>query len=158
MPVSWSALHRQRLRWNRSLIRNRWRKFRNVFNPLRENFTWRDVIASANALWFNFILSVSYLIYLAYIFSTFGTAAWAFFVAIHVLMFIADLVTFVIGWQLVGRPDTGRLLIYLPGWTIFQGLIMRVNRIQAYFSELLFRRSYQDSFYPSKVRQQQEQF
>lgn len=157
-PVSYAGLYRQRLRWNRSLIRNRWRKFSNVFDPQSANFSWRDVLASGNQLFFNFILTISYVVYLVYLIATFGSAAWAFFIGIHLLMLITDIVRFVIAGRLIGRPGVWRLTPYVLGWSLFQGLVMRFNRLHAYLSELLFRNSYRDSFYPQKVRDQQEQF
>ncbi|SEL01327.1 glycosyltransferase family 2 protein [Halomonas daqiaonensis] len=158
VPTRFKALHRQRLRWNRSLIRNRLRKFKHVFYPNQENFFLRDVAASLSQLFYNFVLSVSYVAYIIYLIENFGSSAVVFFIATHLLIFVAGVFEFIVGCATIGRREFFRLWPYLFGWSVFMGIIMRFNRLEAYFSELIFRKSYDDDFYPHKVRAQQDQF
>ena len=51
-----------------------------------------------------------------------------------------------------------RLLPYVIGYSFYIGYYQRIIRATAYMSELAFRHSYDDPFYPQKVRQAQEQF
>jgi len=158
VPDSLLALWTQRLRWNRSLIRNRWRKFRFVFNPFLHNFSLVEVIAATNQLWFNFIATFAYLFYIVYSIMTYGEWAIMIILSLHIIMFAFDVLLFVQAATLHPRDYFWKLVPYLPAYALYGGFLMRANRTYAYLSELLFRSSYNDSFYPSKVRQQQEKF
>lgn len=158
VPETLRALWIQRLRWNRSLIRNRWRKFRSVFNPWVENFRLSDAVSAANQLWFNFLQTVFYIVYVAHLAATYGKWMFGIMFSMHIIMLFCDLLEFVQGCLLVPRAGNWRNWPYAVGGSFYTGFFMRFNRIQAYAGELLFRRSYQDSFYPQKVRDQQDQF
>jgi cellulose synthase/poly-beta-1,6-N-acetylglucosamine synthase-like glycosyltransferase len=158
VPETLSALWKQRLRWNRSLIRNRWRKFRGVFDARQENFRLIEAFAAANQLWFNFLQTLAYIVYVAYAAVSYGKWMFGVLIAFHVIVLVSDVVEFVQGCLLVPRRGQWRNWPYAVGGSLYVGLLMRFNRLQAYGGELLFRRSYEDSFYPSKVRDQQDQF
>lgn len=79
VPESLFALIRQRLRWNRSTIRIRMRKFAVVFNPFHKSFSLLDAISSFDTLFFQFGLALSFLIYLIWIFYFFGGGAFIIF-------------------------------------------------------------------------------
>ena len=157
-PVTLGALRRQRLRWSRSLIRNRWRKFSGVFNPRMARFRWRDLVATVNQLFFNVFLTFSYFAYLIHLLLRFGTDAIVFIVAIHILILLVHAGSFFLTWGVVGRPGTLGLVVFVPGWTLYQGILMRFIRLEAYLGELILRRSYTDPFYPARVRAAQERF
>ncbi|EDM72291.1 N-acetylglucosaminyltransferase [Roseobacter sp. AzwK-3b] len=158
VPDSFLALWTQRLRWNRSLIRNRWRKFRSVFNPFLHNFSLVEVVAATNQLWFNFIATFAYLFYIFYSIITYGEWAIMIILSLHIIMFVFDVLLFLQAATLHPRGYFWKLVLYLPAYALYGGFLMRANRVYAYLSELLFRSSYNDSFYPTKVRQQQEKF
>jgi cellulose synthase/poly-beta-1,6-N-acetylglucosamine synthase-like glycosyltransferase len=158
VPETLSALWKQRLRWNRSLIRNRWRKFRGVFDPRQENFRLIEAFAAANQLWFNFLQTLAYVIYVAYAAVSYGKWLFGVLIAFHVIVLVSDVVEFVQGCLLVPRRGQWRNWPYAVGGSLYVGLLMRFNRLQAYGGELFFRRSYEDTFYPTKVRDQQDQF
>ncbi len=158
VPETLGALWKQRLRWNRSLIRNRWRKFAGVFDPRAENFRLIEAIAAANQLWFNFLQTVFYVIYVVYAAVSYGKWMFGVLIAFHIVIMISDIVEFVQGCLLVPRPGQWRNWPWAVGSSLYVGVLMRINRLQAYGGEMLFRRSYQDEFYPSKVRDQQDQF
>lgn len=158
VPETLLALWMQRLRWNRSLIRNRWRKFRSVFNPLNHNFSLQEVVAATNQLWFNFIATFAYLFYIFYSIITYGKWAVMIIITLHIIMFLFDILLFLQAATLHPRGYFWKLVLYLPAYALYGGFLMRANRLYAYFSELLFRSSYEDTFYPRKVRQQQEKF
>ncbi|WP_230534178.1 glycosyltransferase family 2 protein [Microvirga roseola] len=158
VPVAHGPLWRQRLRWNRSLVRNRLRKFRSVFNPFWAQFSLSDVIGTVNLLWFHIFLTFGFVIYIVHSFVKFGPMALLILIAVHIIATICELIEFVVAWIFVGRPSMWRLLLYIPGHGLYMGYYMRLNRLIAYVSELMHRRSYRDPFYPSKVRDAQEQF
>jgi biofilm PGA synthesis N-glycosyltransferase PgaC len=158
VPETLSALWKQRLRWNRSLIRNRWRKFAGVFDPRPENFRLIEAVAAANQIWFNFLQTVFYVVYVVYAAVSYGKWMFGVLIAFHVILLFSDLFEFVVGCLLVPRPGQWRLWPWAVGGSLYVGLLMRFNRLLAYSGELLFRSSYQDSFYPTKVRDQQDRF
>jgi len=158
VPSTAGAFIRQRLRWNRSLIRNRFRKFRIVFDPRQHNFTLRDVVAAVNILWFHLGLSLSFVFYIFYLLVYYKDIALTVIIAVHILIFLGDLVEFAVAVIVVRRLPVLSWLVYLPGHMLFTTYFKRVIRLSAYTSELVFRHSYADPFYPSKVREAQDQF
>ena len=158
VPQTHSAYLRQRLRWNRSIIRNRLRKFAVVFDPRQDNFNLRDVFASLNVLWFQLGLTFAYFFFVAGLFIEYGTLALTIIVAVHLLGILGDLVEFAVALIFVRRLRIAPLLPYVFGFTFFISYYDRVIRMIAYLSELIFRHSYNDSFYPTKVRHAQDQF
>lgn len=158
VPKTHSAYVKQRLRWNRSIVRNRLRKFANVFDPTQDNFSLRDVVASLNILWFQMVLTFAHVLYLFYLFINFGSTAATILVAVHTLGIIGDLLEFCIAMIFVRRLPLRSLFPYVFGYTFFVSYYDRCIRLVAYVSELVFRQSYSDSFYPSKVREAQDQF
>ncbi|WP_217160900.1 glycosyltransferase family 2 protein [Thiocystis violascens] len=158
VPVTDRALDNQRLRWNRSLIRNRWRKFRSVFNPFQHNFSTADMVAAINLLWFHLVLTFAWVGYITYLVLNHGADALVLLIALHALVIFFDYFEFAVAMLFVPRPGMWRLLAYVPGMTFYVAYYMRINRLRAYLSELVLRRSYTDPFYPSKVRDAQDQF
>ena len=76
VPTSLNAFIKQRLRWNRSVIRYRFRKFSNAYQPFSKNFRFRDMLASFNILFFQVIMAISFFYYLYWIFINFGQKGW----------------------------------------------------------------------------------
>lgn len=158
VPVTTGAFYRQRMRWNRSLVRNRLRKFRTVFNPLHSNFTIGDVVASVNVLWFHLFLALSFVAYMIYIITYYQEIALTIIIAVHLLILAGDMVEFVIAAIVVRRLPVVSWLPFMPLQTLFDAYFKRTIRLMAYLSELTFRHSYDDPFYPRKVRDAQDQF
>lgn len=158
VPATGAGYLQQRLRWNRSIIRNRLRKFSVVFDPRQGNFNLRDVFASLNVLWFQLGLTVAYFVYVVDLFVDYGTLAITLIAAIHLLSIVGDLVEFAVALIFVRRLRLSRLFPYVLGFTFFVSYFNRPIRMIAYLSELIFRNSYADGFYPTKVRHAQDQF
>ena len=158
VPNNDLGLMRQRLRWDRSLIRNRFRKFRNVFNPRSKLFRWRDLFASLNALFFNVVLPFSYAIYIPYVVIFFSDLVVPIFLFLWFVYTALSALTFLTCCFVTPRRGMWRYFLYLPGYSLYVAYFLRPIRIVACFSELAFRKSYQDSFYPTKVRRSVEQW
>ena len=158
VPEKVGALVRQQLRWNRSIIRNRLRKFRSVFNPLQANFSTRDAFAFANILFFQVMLSISFCAYLLWLLVFHNDIAGLVILTVSVLYVIEELVVLALAGLFYPRRASPRLLLYTPLATLFKSYFLRVVRCMACLDELVFRRSYEDSFYPSKVRNVVERF
>jgi cellulose synthase/poly-beta-1,6-N-acetylglucosamine synthase-like glycosyltransferase len=158
VPVKASGLVHQQLRWNRSIIRNRLRKFRSVFNPFNANFSFRDAGAAANILFFQVALSISFFAYLFWLVLFYPDIAPLVILTVNLVYVIEDLFIMGIGALLYHERVIPRMLLYSPLTTFFKGYFLRFVRLTAYIDELIFRRSYRDSFYPTKVRNNVEQF
>jgi cellulose synthase/poly-beta-1,6-N-acetylglucosamine synthase-like glycosyltransferase len=158
VPVTAGALVRQQLRWNRSIVRNRARKFRRAFNPFDAHFSLRDALAFSNILFFQVILSISFFVYLLWLLTAHTDIAALVITTVSVVYLLEDLAVLGIGSLFYGERVRPGLLLYAPLSTLYKGYFLRLVRVVAYVDELAFRRSYRDSFYPTKVRNSVEQF
>ena len=158
VPHTLGAYYRQRLRWNRSIVRNRLRKYILVLDPRQGNFAMCDVVAWLNMFWFQFAASIAYVYYFISLFIHFGMLAFTLIAAVHLLTLASSIVEFGVAILYLRRLKLASLVPYLPGYILFGSYFDRPIRLLAYLSELIFRHSYQDGFYPTKVRQMQDQF
>ena len=158
VPERVGALVRQQLRWNRSIVRNRLRKFRGVFNPRHANFLLQDALAFANILFFQVALSCSFIAYLLWLLLFHSDIAALIIFTVSLLYVFEDLVVLSIAGLMYPRRVSPRLLLFTPLATFFKSYFLRVVRCIACIDELVFRRSYEDPFYPTKVRNAVEQF
>ncbi len=157
-PDNFMAYCRQRLRWNRSVIRYKFRKFRSVFNPFSANFNGYDLLGIGNILFFQFFLALSYFAYLIWVIVELGPFAYIVIAITFAIYFIEDILTFVLVCWLYREKEPMALALYLPLYNLFDSYIARSLRLYAYFNELIFRRSYKDTFTPTKVQNVLEQF
>lgn len=158
VPDSLPAYTRQRLRWSRSIVRYKLRKFRSALNPFSRNFSAYDAAAIFNILFFQVGLTVSFFAYLAWLIYEMRSEAIYIILATNVLYIIEDTLSFTMACVLYRNRKPERLGIYLPAYSLFSTYIARVVRLKAYYDELVFRRSYQDSFVPAKVQNVLERF
>ncbi|MBV6631527.1 MAG: glycosyltransferase family 2 protein [Alphaproteobacteria bacterium] len=158
VPDSDLGVIRQRMRWDRSLIRNRFRKFRSVFSPTSKQFRWRDIFASVNALFFNVLLPFSWLLYLPYVVIFFPHLLVPLVLFLWAVYTTMSAFTFFTCALVAPRRGMHRLWIYIPGYSVYVSFFLRFIRIAACFTELAFRSSYKDSFYPEKVRRSVQQW
>lgn len=158
VPTTRKSLFNQRMRWSRSVIRFRARKFQSVLDPRQSNFRLRDVVARVNNLFFQVLLSVSFVLYLSYLFLFFGDVALTVIVAIHFIYIVSDAFEFLVLSVVLRRPGLFPLLYYVPAFTFYTCYFHRMVRLMAYFSELIFRKSYEDAYVPAKVRSAADQF
>lgn len=155
-PATFKGFFNQRMRWNRSLIRNRLRKFKSVFHPFQRQFMWRNVLSSANVLFFQVLLAWSFFIYQGWLWALYGESAIFFILVINILYFIEDNLVYM--YVVSKFPSAWKLWPFSPFFFVFKGYLLRSIRAIAYLDELIFRRSYRDEFYPRKVREQVPQF
>lgn len=159
VPKSLMDFTRQRLRWNRSVIRFRFRKYGFTFNPLRSNFRLRNVIAMVNIIFYQVLLSVTFYIYIAWLFWGFGQQAALTILGATMLIYIAQGLLIYLAAHLLYREQAPlSYLLFVPGQVLFSTFIQRGIRMIAYIDELIFRRSYSDPYVPAKVRNVADRF
>jgi len=66
-------------------------------------------------------------------------------------MLVLDSVSFVLAALTSPRLRSWPLLPYVPGYSLFNGLVMRFIRLAAYLQEWIFDASYRDAYVPQKV-------
>lgn len=158
VPSTRRVVYKQRMRWSRSLIRNRMRKFRSALNPMHGNFQPREVLAIANGLFFHGVLAFMFFIYVGYIMVSYPDLGPILLIAVHAVYIGLNMLEFMVAAVAVDRPGKWKLLPYLFGYSFYVAYFHRAIRVMAYMSELALRRSYQDPFYPTKVRRNVEKF
>ncbi len=151
VPVSALALFRQRLRWDRDLVRIRLRKYRSVFNPLRHNFSLSNALGTLDFLFFGVALPLSFVVYVVWLFAQFGVGALPILAGVTLVYMASASATFVIAASLSGHYGRYRLFPYVLGYTVFSAYVLRLVTVYAYVQELIFRRSYRDTYVPRRV-------
>lgn len=156
VPDRLPALVRQRLRWNRSLVRIRMRKFGRLLNPSRDAFTLRNALGVIDVLFFQLVLAASFTVYLVWLFLTYGTFGWVVFGAVTIFYVALGLISYLAACAVSG--DYGRLGLWPEAlsYGLFNSYFLRFVRLYAAVDELIFRTSYRDDYVPPKVRQSTE--
>ncbi|MEQ8604145.1 MAG: glycosyltransferase family 2 protein [Marivibrio sp.] len=158
VPESLPALVRQRLRWNRSLVRIRLRKFGRLLNPARESFTLRNALGVIDVLFFQLVLAVSFTVYLIWLFLTYGSFGWAIVGAVTIFYMAMGLVSYIAACAVSGEYGRLRLWPEAICYGLFNSYFLRFVRLYAAVDELIFRTSYRDDYVPPKVRETTEVF
>lgn len=153
VPNSFRKLARQRFRWDRSLVRFRVRKHRDILLPSK-NFRLRDFFASLDNIFFNLLLDLKWWIYIVQLFILGASHIEIVFLVNLVLYGCANILEFGIAVLLLGktvRRQELKLCIYLPLVPLYTGIYLRSVRTFAYLMEFLFKASFFDKWNPWKV-------
>jgi cellulose synthase/poly-beta-1,6-N-acetylglucosamine synthase-like glycosyltransferase len=150
VPENFHALVRQRFRWERDAVQLRYRKHRDLLNPFSDKFSVRDLLNELDFIIFSIGSALVFPIYLLWLFSTYGDLAVTILLGAQAGMLALD-ATFVLAALVSPRVKTAWLVPYVPGYSLFNGLVMRFVRLSAYVQEWIFEASYQDTYVPRKV-------
>jgi cellulose synthase/poly-beta-1,6-N-acetylglucosamine synthase-like glycosyltransferase len=151
VPVTLGALVRQRLRWERDAIRLRYRKHRAVMFP-NNRFILAEAIHQWEFLLFNVLGAFAFLLYLIWLFVTYGDMAVSVLIAMQLGLLLLDSTMLALGAFITGRPAFWRNLVYVLGFSLFMSYVMRLVRLWAYLEEWLLFGSVRDNYLPYKVR------
>lgn len=153
VPTGLKGLARQRYRWDRSLVRFRMRKHRDVFLP-SANFRFRNFLSFADNVFFNFFLNYKWWIYVGQIL-VFNTDVIEYIVMINYVLYVsANIIEFAMACLLYGdtlRRRDVMLVFFVPLMPLYTGMYLRLVRTFAQVMELLHHASYRDSWNPWKV-------
>lgn len=152
-PETLSALIAQRLRWDRSIITIWMRKFRGALDPRQSIFRLTDVAVFVDVIIFQILLALAFPFYLGWLYYHLGQLAWVIVAATMLGYMVLSLLSFTAA-QLVGTKAPFYLVLYLPLYTFVQVSLIRFVRIVAFAQEIIFRRSYRDSYVPARVMSQ----
>lgn len=151
VPEKLSVLIRQRFRWERDAVHLRYRKHSELLNPFSPRFRLRELLHELDFLVFNLGSAVFFPIYIVWLFATFGDLGLIILLGAQAGMLVLDAVAFALAALVTPRIDAARLLPYVPGYSFFNGFLMRFVRLGAYLEEWIFEASYRDTYVPQKV-------
>lgn len=153
VPAGFRSLARQRYRWDRSMVRFRMRKHRDVLLP-SASFSLRNFASSAENIFFNFVLNLKWWVYMVQI-VLFHPHLLPVILTVNYLLYLtANVLEFALAALLFGRslrPVEARMALYLPLVPLYTGFYLRIVRTFAYLMELLHGASYTDRWNPWKV-------
>lgn len=153
-PTEFRRLAKQRFRWDRSMVRFRMRKHRDIMMPTA-NFSLLNFLSSVENIFFNLVLNLRWWVYIAQIVVTVPDRLWMILVVNYILYTAANLLEYFMALALIG-PDQRRseelgLLLYIPLMPLYTGLFLRLVRTYSYLMELVHKVSYRDRWNPWKV-------
>jgi cellulose synthase/poly-beta-1,6-N-acetylglucosamine synthase-like glycosyltransferase len=154
VPNTFKKLVKQRLRWDKSIIRFRVRKHRDVFYP-NATFKLSNFISSFENITYNLVLNFKWWFYIIDMAFNF-TSQLGFIIPFNILLYTTTNVAKFLIFSLFRRRKNERIvyfLPYLPCMVFYFGFYLRVVRTIAYIDELFFKRSYDDPWNPSKSSQ-----
>lgn len=153
VPDSLYNLWRQRNRWERDAFWVRYRKYPRLMNPLGRSFNWRETLHQWDFIIFNIVATLAFPFYVAWLLVNYGELGVVLLIAVAMLLFVLDIVAFVAAVLVSGKPVYWRLAPFLPLFGVFQSYVMRMNRLYAYLTEIVFSSSLGDNYIPQKVRE-----
>jgi len=157
VPTTFKALIKQRLRWNRSLIRFRLRKHKDVFLPT-QNFRFSTCIGFVENLLSNVILDVKWLVYMLDISFHFPAVAKYIIPLNYLLYTMSNIIQFLMAfWISERKSEEFKMVPYLLLMPLYLGIYMRAVRTYAYIQEIFGKTSYQDPWNPRKVSRKAEE-
>ncbi len=154
VPDSFKKLARQRYRWDRSLVRFRIRKHRDLFDWSNAHFDMLNFLTVVDNVFFNFVLNIKWWVYVVQILFFYHEFVRVVLPVNYMIYFLANVVEFSLAMILFGntlRRSDKLLFLYLPLVPLYVGVYLRFVRTFAHLMELFFRASYYDPWNPWKV-------
>lgn len=153
VPDTFRKLAKQRYRWDRSMVRFRMRKHVDILTP-DANFRLPNFIASAENIFYNFVLDVKWWVYIVQLSILFPRHLAIVLLINYALYTLSSVIEYIVALTLLGpsrRPVETHMAWYLPLAPLYTGLYLRTVRTFAYLMELLHKVSYNDRWNPWKV-------
>ncbi len=155
VPVTFKALIKQRLRWDKSLIRFRLRKHRDVFYP-NEGFKIANFVSFVENITYSLVLNFKWYFYIIDMVYNFASRL-LFIVPMNFILYtVNNYFKFIVFSFFRERKNVKNeyFMVYMPLMAIYFGYFLRFVRTYAYLQELIYRRSYEDSWNPEKSSKQ----
>jgi cellulose synthase/poly-beta-1,6-N-acetylglucosamine synthase-like glycosyltransferase len=158
-PERLGHLVRQRLRWDRNLVRNRARRHRDLVDPRQDHFSASNLFAALEPLVFLGVLPVLWVLYLFDVLINFEGELGFVLVAIFCMHLLANSARAVMA--LVVNDFGYRRSVILPAIPLYVACyrpLLKLLRVVALVQEVFFRVSYRDRFAPEQVRREAQIF
>jgi poly-beta-1,6-N-acetyl-D-glucosamine synthase len=160
VPETFAKLARQRVRWNRSMIRVRYRKYaKAILNPFNKNFNFLRTLSFYETYLVQGLVPLLFVIYVFMLIFGYGSFSIAVLIAIHVFYMVMFFIEYL--FYLIISPARGedaKLIWCIPLYPFFHSYFLRMVTLYSIFNELIKRGSYEDEFYPKKVRKRVKKF
>ena len=149
-PSKFKVLTKQRLRWDKSIIRFRLRKHKDVYFP-NANFNWLNFFSLTENVFYNVVLDILWWIYIIDIIVNYSSSLQFIIPMNFTLYFVMSYVQmFSIYIFSERREEEKYLWPYASLMTLYTGTYLRIIRTAAYYKEFFFKRSYEDVWNPYK--------
>ncbi len=149
-PSKFKVLTKQRLRWDKSIIRFRVRKHKDVYFPGKE-FSWSNFFALFENVFYNVILDFTWWIYIIDILINY-TSQLNFIIYMNLTLYFTVAFVQMTSIYIFSERRSEELYLwrYLPLMSLYTGLYLRIVRSKAYIDEFFFKKSYDDVWNPVK--------
>ncbi|WP_440121369.1 glycosyltransferase family 2 protein [Tenacibaculum sp. Ill] len=149
-PSKFKVLTKQRLRWDKSIIRFRVRKHKDVYFPTA-NFNWSTFFSLAENVFYNVILDIMWWVYIIDIIVNYNSSLQFIIPMNFTLYFVMSYVQMLSIYIFSERREEEKYLWpYVILMTIYTGTYLRIVRTIAYYKEFFFKRSFEDPWNPYK--------
>lgn len=152
VPTTWHSLFKQRLRWDRSLVRLKCRKHVDMAYFWRSNFRITNCIHMFDIWFFNVFRTYATWVYMVYLYMHYandlGRIVAVTYLA-YVAMGVVQSLIVLFYSQSLGRDSL--ICAVFPLSPVYQ-FFLRVARTVALTGELFLRQSYTDDYVPPRVR------
>jgi cellulose synthase/poly-beta-1,6-N-acetylglucosamine synthase-like glycosyltransferase len=149
-PSKFKVLTKQRLRWDKSIVRFRLRKHNDVYLP-HAGFTWSTFFALAENVFYNVILDLLWWVYIIDICVNYSGSLKFILPMNFTLYFVMNYVQMTSISLFSERSKEERYLWpYVALMTLYTGTYLRIVRTAAYYKEFFFKRSFEDPWNPYK--------
>ena len=149
-PSKFKVLTKQRLRWDKSIIRFRVRKHKDVYLPTA-NFNWSTFFSLAENVFYNVILDIMWWVYIIDIIVNYNSSLKFIIPMNFTLYFVMSYVQMLSIYIFSERREEEKYLWpYVILMTIYTGTYLRIVRTIAYYKEFFFKRSFEDPWNPYK--------
>lgn len=151
VPVKWSKLFMQRLRWSKSLIRFRVRKHRDILWS-NKNFSFSNMLSNLDCIVFDSVFNFVWMFYIITLFLSNADRIADIMLVGWLIRISFSLTSFAVMQAVSERSRQerrlGALLIF---HSLYMGYFLRVARLIGHTIELFFYSSYRDSWNPKKT-------
>lgn len=152
VPNTFKKLIKQRLRWDKSLVRFRLRKHRDVFLPTK-SFNFSNFISFTENITYNLILNVTWYFYIIDMLVNY-TSELKYIIVMNFMLYSVNNYFKFLFFSLFRERKNAPVYYFLPYVVLmvfYFGYFIRIVRSFAYVSEIFFKASYKDPWNPSKT-------
>ncbi|GGF05348.1 glycosyltransferase family 2 protein [Stappia taiwanensis] len=152
---TFGGLVRQRRRWDRDTVRIRLRKFRSSFLPTKGSWRSLETVEQLEFIIMTLLPTLVFPLYLGGMLLFLGSGLFFIIGAVALVYIFLELCAFLLAVFISGRFPARTVLELLPFLLtsgLFNGGVMRLVRLYAYFEEWVFRTSKDDRYSPSRVQ------
>lgn len=152
VPNSFKKLIKQRLRWDKSIVRFRMRKHRDILVP-NHAFKFSNFFSAFENITYNVILNFKWYVYLGIMLTFYRPLFLNIFITNILLYTATNFVKFIVYslYRPKAHVSMSYFLVYLPLMVFYYGMFIRAVRTVAYLQEIFFKKSYQDAWNPRKT-------